>query len=155
MSDFVSGFWSVYTAALTLAGIVACAVLLKVMSSKRKAADAKPDLHGHVWDEDLAEYDNPLPRWWMWLFYITIVFGLAYVGTARRSASISSRGWRSWPRTRKHLPQGNGCSLTIARNAMGRMHAEESAFPTCATRTGCTAEIRKPSRQASWTAAMA
>lgn len=96
MSDFVSGFWSVYTAALTLAGIVACAVLLKVMSSKRKAADAKPDLHGHVWDEDLAEYDNPLPRWWMWLFVLTIVFALAYLALYPGLGSFAGAlGWTS------------------------------------------------------------
>jgi len=32
----------------------------------------------HVWDGDLTEYNNPLPRWWLWLFIITIIFGLAY-----------------------------------------------------------------------------
>jgi cytochrome c oxidase cbb3-type subunit 3 len=79
MSDFMSSFWSFYIAVLTVGGIVACAVLLKAMSSKRAPAGAKPELHGHVWDEDLREYNNPLPRWWMWLFYITIVFALAYL----------------------------------------------------------------------------
>src|SRR5690349_24625924 len=79
MSDFLSSFWSFYIALLTVGGILACAVLLKVMSSKRAPAGTKPELHGHVWDEDLAEYNNPLPRWWMWLFYITIVFSLAYL----------------------------------------------------------------------------
>jgi cytochrome c oxidase cbb3-type subunit 3 len=34
---------------------------------------------GHVWDGDLAEYNNPLPRWWMWLFWITIVYSLGYL----------------------------------------------------------------------------
>jgi len=34
---------------------------------------------GHVWDENLEEYNNPLPNWWRWLFYITIVFGLVYL----------------------------------------------------------------------------
>ena len=34
---------------------------------------------GHVWDEDLEEYNNPLPRWWSWLFYITVVFALGYL----------------------------------------------------------------------------
>jgi cytochrome c oxidase cbb3-type subunit III len=79
MSDFLSGFWSWYIAVLTLLGIVACLALLRAMSTKRKAAVAKPELHGHVWDEDLAEYNNPLPRWWMWLFYLTIVFSIAYL----------------------------------------------------------------------------
>jgi cytochrome c oxidase cbb3-type subunit 3 len=79
MSDFMSSFWSFYVALLTVGGILACAALLKAMSSKRAAAGVKPELHGHVWDEDLREYNNPLPRWWMWLFYITIVFALAYL----------------------------------------------------------------------------
>ena len=34
---------------------------------------------GHVWDEDLQEWNNPLPMWWTWLFYITVVFGLIYL----------------------------------------------------------------------------
>jgi cytochrome c oxidase cbb3-type subunit 3 len=33
----------------------------------------------HVWDENLTEYNNPLPRWWLWLFLITIAFGLVYL----------------------------------------------------------------------------
>jgi cytochrome c oxidase cbb3-type subunit 3 len=78
MSDFTSGFWAVYIAVVTVASIVACAVLLKAQSTKRLKG-AQVDTTGHVWDEDLREWNNPLPRWWMWLFYITIVFGLAYL----------------------------------------------------------------------------
>lgn len=33
---------------------------------------------GHVWDEDLREYNNPLPRWWLWTFYVTILWGVIY-----------------------------------------------------------------------------
>jgi len=33
---------------------------------------------GHKWDEDLEEYNNPLPRWWVWVFYITIIWGIWY-----------------------------------------------------------------------------
>jgi cytochrome c oxidase cbb3-type subunit 3 len=77
MSDFVSGFWSFYVAGLTLVSIVACALLLFSMSKRRVASD--PAKTGHVWDEDLDEYNNPLPRWWIWLFVITIVFSFAYL----------------------------------------------------------------------------
>ncbi|MBU6438110.1 MAG: cytochrome-c oxidase, cbb3-type subunit III, partial [Betaproteobacteria bacterium] len=34
---------------------------------------------GHTWDEDLQEMNNPLPRWWVWLFVITIVFSVGYL----------------------------------------------------------------------------
>jgi cytochrome c oxidase cbb3-type subunit 3 len=34
---------------------------------------------GHVWDGDLEEYNNPLPKWWMMMFYITIIFGVGYL----------------------------------------------------------------------------
>jgi len=32
----------------------------------------------HVWDEDLQEFNNPLPRWWLWTFYATILWGIGY-----------------------------------------------------------------------------
>ena len=76
MSQFTSGFWDVYIGLITLVSILACAVLLK-MQSVRKTAESETS--GHVWDEDIREYNNPLPRWWMWLFYVTIVFGLVYL----------------------------------------------------------------------------
>jgi cytochrome c oxidase cbb3-type subunit 3 len=77
MSDFTSGFWDFYIGIITLVSIVACAVLLQSMSQRRVSTD--PENTGHVWDEDLVENNNPLPRWWVWLFWITIVFGLGYL----------------------------------------------------------------------------
>lgn len=38
-----------------------------------------PAKTGHVWDGDLEEYNNPLPRWWLGLFIITVIFGAAYL----------------------------------------------------------------------------
>ena len=76
MADFTSGFWSVAIAVITIASILGCALLLFIQS---KHPTARTDTTGHVWDETLAEYNNPLPRWWMWLFYITVVFALVYL----------------------------------------------------------------------------
>ena len=78
MADFTSPFWSAAIAIVTIASVLGCGILL-FSQGKRRGAPAKADTTGHVWDEDLAEYNNPLPRWWMWLFYITVVFGLAYL----------------------------------------------------------------------------
>ena len=33
---------------------------------------------GHAWDGDLQEFNNPLPRWWVWTFYATVIFSLVY-----------------------------------------------------------------------------
>jgi cytochrome c oxidase cbb3-type subunit 3 len=80
MADFTNGFWDWYIVVLTLLGVIGCGVLLYSQSRVKlaKTADGKTDTTGHVWDEDLTELNTPMPRWWMWLFYLTIVFGLAY-----------------------------------------------------------------------------
>ena len=79
MSDFTSNFWHWYVAVISLTSILGCGVLLWVQSTARPPKGQKVELHGHVWDDDLTEYNNPMPSWWMWLFYITIVFSLGYL----------------------------------------------------------------------------
>ncbi len=46
--------------------------------SKEKLQSQAVQTTGHAWDGDLQEYNNPLPRWWVWAFYATIVFAIAY-----------------------------------------------------------------------------
>jgi len=95
MSDFVSGFWPAYIAILSVVSIVACAVFLKAQSVRR-VKGAQLETTGHVWDEDLREWNNPLPRWWIWLFYITIFFSLAYIVFYPGLAAYGGRlGWTS------------------------------------------------------------
>jgi cytochrome c oxidase cbb3-type subunit III len=79
MNQFTSDFWSGWVSVLTLASILVCGVLLWAMTTKRPEKGEKVDTTGHVWDEDLAEWNNPLPNWWRWLFYITIVFAFVYL----------------------------------------------------------------------------
>jgi len=77
----MSSGWSLYVTILTIVNILACVWLLR-WTSKPTSADEKigggADT-GHTWDGDLREYNNPLPKWWLWLFYITVVFGLLYL----------------------------------------------------------------------------
>ncbi|MGE0350331.1 cytochrome-c oxidase, cbb3-type subunit III [Hydrogenophaga sp.] len=77
MSDFTNDFWSWYVGGLTLVSIVACLILLWVSGTTKVKASAD-NTTGHVWDGDLREMNNPLPRWWVWLFVITVVFSLVY-----------------------------------------------------------------------------
>jgi cytochrome c oxidase cbb3-type subunit 3 len=78
MSDFTGNFWSVYVTVLTLVGIFGCLALLWI-TARKKVASSADNTTGHVWDVDLREMNNPMPRWWMWLFVLTIIFALAYL----------------------------------------------------------------------------
>lgn len=93
MSDFVSEFWNVYVALLTIVSILACGVLLWAQS-RLKLPITTTATTGHVWDEDLSELNNPLPRWWLWLFYITLIFSIAYLALYPGLGSFAGTlGW--------------------------------------------------------------
>ncbi|MGA9393984.1 MAG: cytochrome-c oxidase, cbb3-type subunit III [Azonexus sp.] len=93
MSDFVSGFWNVYVIVIVLGSIFACAVLLYVQG---KAKFTPGKTMGHVWDETLEEYNNPMPKWWSWLFVITVIFALVYLALYPGLGSFKGMlGWSS------------------------------------------------------------
>ena len=95
MSDFTGNFWSVFVAGVTLLGMFGCLLLLWVTARKKVTADGD-NTTGHVWDEDLREMNNPLPRWWMWLFVLTIVFSLLYLVAYPGLGSYPGKmGWSS------------------------------------------------------------
>lgn len=78
MSDFTSEFWSWFIIAIAGGGIIWLFFLLKA-TSKSDAAEDQGVPTGHVWDEDLEELNNPLPRWWLYMFYFTLFFAIAYL----------------------------------------------------------------------------
>ena len=94
MSDFFSNGWSIFVAAATILGLVACLLLLAVAARHRVMA--KDNSTGHIWDVDLRELNNPLPRWWMWLFIITVVFSAIYLVFFPGVGSLpGTLGWSS------------------------------------------------------------
>ena len=72
----MSSATSLFIAVFTILNILGCLWLIW-WTMKRQPGEQETT--GHVWDGDLVEYNNPLPRWWLWLFILTIVFGLAYL----------------------------------------------------------------------------
>jgi len=157
MSDFTSEFWNWYVIVLTIGSIGYCAWLLWVTGRTRAkpGAPALPtaagpggkqvEVTGHTWDGDLSEYNHPLPRWWMWLFWITIVFSLAYLvaypglGTVKGVLGWTSTGaWakeasdtdaRLKPMYNKYLAMG---PATIAAEPQGRAMGERIFLNNCA-----------------------
>lgn len=78
MSDFTSDFWPYFISAIVIGGIVFCLTVL-FMTSKSHDPAHTGESTGHVYDEDIIEMNNPMPRWWMWMFIITCVFGATYL----------------------------------------------------------------------------
>ena len=69
---------SLYIIVLTTIGIGGCVWLLR-WTAKRRPGDPRPEDTGHVWDGNLTEYNKPMPRWWLVLFYLTIVYSVGYL----------------------------------------------------------------------------
>ena len=107
MSDFTSSFWSVYVTGISVVGILACLLLLW-FSGKAKAMTANDNTTGHVWDVDLREMNNPLPRWWVWLFILTVVFALGYLVMYPGLGSYKGTfGWSSAGQYESEVAKGN------------------------------------------------
>jgi cytochrome c oxidase cbb3-type subunit III len=91
----MSGAWSIYVILLTLL-TVGGSVWLLAMTAKKPSVQKEAETTGHVWDGDLAEYNNPLPRWWLWLFVGSVVFAAIYLvlypGFGANSGTL---GWSS------------------------------------------------------------
>jgi cytochrome c oxidase cbb3-type subunit 3 len=76
----MSTFWSLWVIVLTSVNLV---LLFWILMANRKVAikdDAEPDNQttGHVYD-GIEEYDNPLPKWWFYMFIATFAFTVIYL----------------------------------------------------------------------------
>ncbi len=47
------------------------------MAKPPKKTKEDPNTTGHQWD-GIQEFDNPMPRWWLWTFYVTIIWAIGY-----------------------------------------------------------------------------
>ena len=79
VEETLSDFWSTWVVVLTLGNILFI-MWLVWWTKKIPAGDAKSEAEttGHEWD-GLRELNNPLPRWWLYMFYLTFIFGFGYM----------------------------------------------------------------------------
>lgn len=79
MSDFLSGSWSYFIAIIALAGIAFCVWLLFTQRRWLGHEVKESENTGHVWDGNLTELNNPVPRWWTVFYLALCIFGLGYL----------------------------------------------------------------------------
>ena len=92
----MTSFWSIFIIVIVVANIVGSAWLL-FANSRESSADKTT---GHTWDEDLTEYNKPLPLWWVGLFVGTIVFGIGYLIVYPGLGAYA--GVTSWTSAKEH-----------------------------------------------------
>ena len=88
--------WSLYVIILVVLNIVATTWLLWWTARKRKSDGSTAETTGHVWDGDLTEYNKPLPKWWIILFYLTIFYSIGYLAWYPGMGNFAgTSGWSS------------------------------------------------------------
>lgn len=122
MSDFTSSFWPMFITVIALGGIFGCALLLW-KTSKMNVATNSDNTSGHVWDEDIREMNNPLPRWWVGMFVITIIFSLFYLAAYPGLGSFA--GKLGWSETKQYDQE-----VATANKALEPMYAKFAAMKT-------------------------
>ena len=121
MSDFTTPFWSLYVAGISILSIVACLLLLWI-TARKKVPARSDNTTGHVWDEDLREMNNPLPRWWVGLFVLTVLFGFGYLWLFPGLGTFAgSLGWS----TRSEYQ----AEISKANQALEPLYARFTAMP--------------------------
>ncbi len=74
----MSAFWNIFIIALVVVNVIGCLWLIRwTMNMKQGTTDNESG--EHVWDVDLKENNNPLPKWWLNTFYLSIVFSVIYL----------------------------------------------------------------------------
>jgi len=122
MSDFTNSFWPIFITVISLAGVFGCALLLWLTSKIKATSPNGDNTNGHVWDENLREMNNPLPRWWVWMFIITIVFSLFYfVSYPSLGANPGKLGWTQ---TKQYEQE-----MAVANAKIAPLYAKFAAMP--------------------------
>ena len=106
--------WSSYIIFFVVFNIVACVWLLWWTAQRKKGDSIDTQTTGHVWDGDLTEYNNPLPRWWINLFYLTIIFGIAYLVWFPGMGSFEGKG--EWSSKKQHDIDKKAADLKLAKS---------------------------------------
>lgn len=106
--------WSIYIIFFVVFNIIACVWLLWWTAQGKKGDSIDTQTTGHVWDGDLTEFNNPLPRWWINLFYLTILFAIPYLIWFPGLGSFEGKG--QWSSRKQHDIDKKAADLKLAKS---------------------------------------
>ncbi|MDH3276076.1 MAG: cytochrome C oxidase Cbb3, partial [Gammaproteobacteria bacterium] len=75
----MTAFWAWFVAAGTVVFVIYCIWLVTWSAKQGPANKEDEDLVGHKWDGDLEELNNPAPKWWLYLYFGTIIWAVGYL----------------------------------------------------------------------------
>lgn len=103
------------------------------MVKKPEKQQGDPDTTGHEWD-GIEEFNNPLPRWWLWTFYATIIWGIGYTIAYPAWPGISSAtagvmGWSTRANVATEISAAEAANADINARLAAVELSEISADP--------------------------
>ena len=75
----MAAFWQWFVAAGTIVFVVWCVWIIWWATKQGPANVADDEVVGHKWDGDLEEWNNPAPKWWLYLYFITLGWAVLYM----------------------------------------------------------------------------
>jgi cytochrome c oxidase cbb3-type subunit 3 len=101
--------WTIFVSVLCALNILGCVWLIWWTARPQPNEVNKGEVTDHVWDGDLRERNNPMPRWWLILFFLTIGFaGLYFTLYPALGSSKGILGWsehKQWSEEAAHARQ--------------------------------------------------
>jgi len=126
----LTSFWNWFAIIVTIAMILACWWLLHWTKGISDREEGKPAETGHVWDHDIRELNNPLPRWWLNLFNITIIFALIYLVLYPGLGNLAGvLGWTQLGQYQDEMQQAEAAQAEVFARFKG-MSLEDLAHDT-------------------------
>ena len=75
----MTAFSAWFIAAGTVLFVIFCIWLVTWSTKQGPTNKEDEDLVGHKWDGDLEELNNPAPKWWLYLYFGTIIWAVGYL----------------------------------------------------------------------------
>ncbi|WP_038174746.1 MULTISPECIES: cytochrome-c oxidase, cbb3-type subunit III [Vibrio] len=117
-------FWSLWIIIITVGTLVGCAALLLWCLKDKMGVEEGADM-GHEYD-GIRELNNPLPKWWTYLFVSTFVFAAIYLTLYPGLGSFKGvLGWQSSDQTVRSIEESKASIAAAQQNKQLVQYAKE------------------------------